>query len=139
MRSLKLGVVGCLMLLGLWAAGPVNVAVAADGDQYLGAWKGTWEGGGSGGFDLTFARGADGKITGSVAVTTDMGNYNATLSALSFKDGKFSGAYDYPPDVQGEITMAGNFDAKTGTGTWSLGPKGKPAESMAAGTWKVAK
>jgi hypothetical protein len=117
----------------------VGVGFAADGDRLLGAWQGSWAGGGSGDFNLNFAQTADGKLTGAVAVTTDMGNYNATFSTITFKDGKFAAAYDYPPDVQGEITMTGSFEAKTGNGTWSLGAKGQPNQSMAAGTWQVAR
>jgi hypothetical protein len=131
MRNYKFG----LMLMFALVA----VGFAAEGNPLSGAWKGTWAGGGGGDFDMNFAPAADGKLTGTVAVTTDMGNYNATFSSATFKDGKFAAAYDYPPDVQGEITLTGSFGPKTGTGTWSLGAKGQPSQSMAAGAWKVAR
>ena len=125
-----------LLLAFAWVA----VAFAAQSNPLAGAWKGNWSGGGGGGgFDMTFAASADGRLTGTVAVTTDMGNYNATFSAASFKDGRLTAAYDYPPDVQGEVTLAGSFDANSGSGTWSLGAKGQPSQAMAAGTWKVAR
>ena len=128
------------MLIGLWAAAQVGVAFAADGDQYLGTWKGTWEGAGAGGrFDLTFARGSNGKIAASVSVGTDMGDYTAKFSAVTMAADKLAGAYDYPPDAQGEVTIAGSFDAKNATGTWSLGVKGQPGGQAIAGTWKVSK
>jgi hypothetical protein len=125
---------GLLMMFALLAVG-----IAADTNPLAGIWKGTWAGGGSGDFDLNFAQAAGGKLTGTVAVTTDMGNYNATFTSITFKDGKFAAAYDYPPDPQSEITMMGNFDANSGNGTWSLGAKGQPSQSMAGGTWKVAR
>jgi hypothetical protein len=131
MRNYKYGLLVAVALAA--------VAMAAEHSPLAGAWQGTWAGGGSGDFDLNFAQAADGKLTGTVAVTTDMGNYNATFSSITFQDGKFAAAYDYPPDVQGEITMTGSFDAKTGSGSWSLGPKGQASQSMAAGTWKVAR
>jgi hypothetical protein len=140
MRIRKFGVVALVALASTWASAPIDVAAAADGDQYVGTWKGSWEGGGgSGRFDMTFARGSDGELTATVAVGTDMGDYNAKFSKLTFVSEKFTGAYDYPPDVQGEVIIAGSFDPKNATGTWSLGAKGQPGQSMAAGTWKVSK
>jgi hypothetical protein len=140
MRTQKFTVAVLVALASVWAALHFNVAAAADEDQYVGTWKGSWEGGGgSGRFDMTFARGSDGQLTASVAVGTDMGDYNAKFSKAAFAKEKFTGAYDYPPDVQGEVIIAGSFDPKNATGTWSLGAKGQPGQSMAAGTWKVSK
>jgi hypothetical protein len=140
MRIPTLAAAATLLVASIWAGVHVDVAAAADGDQYVGTWKGSWEGGGgSGRFDMTFARGSDGQLTASVSVGTDMGDYNATFSKLAFVSEKFTGAYDYPPDVQGEVIIAGSFDPKNATGTWSLGAKGQGAQSMAAGTWKVSR
>jgi hypothetical protein len=140
MRIQKFGVAAVLTLASIWAGVQINIAVAADGDQYVGTWKGGWEGGGgSGRFDLTFVRGSDGKLAAMVSVGTDMGDYNAKFSTVAFAGDKLTGAYDYPPDVQGEVTIIGSFDPKTATGTWSLGGKGQPGQAMAAGTWKISK
>jgi hypothetical protein len=140
MRIQKHFVAAMIMLAAIGAALQFTAAAAADEDQYVGTWKGSWEGGGgSGRFDMTLARGSDGRLTASVAVGTDMGDYNATFSKVAFVSEKLSGAYDYPPDVQGEVIILGSFDAKNATGTWSLGAKGQPGQSMAAGTWKVSK
>lgn len=140
MRTRKFAVVAFFVLTSVWAALQFGVASAADGDQYVGTWKGTWEGAGAGGrFDLTFARGSDGKLAASVSVGTDMGDYNAKFSTVSLTAAKLAGAYDYPPDPQGEVTITGSFDAKNATGTWSLGAKGQPGGQAIAGTWKVSK
>jgi hypothetical protein len=140
MRIQKFGIAALALLASTWAAVHFDVAAAADGDQYVGTWKGSWEGGGgSGRFDMTFARGSNGELTAAVAVGTDMGDYNAKFSKLAFVSDKFTGAYDYPPDLQGEVIIAGSFDPKNATGTWSLGAKGQPGGAMAAGTWKVSK
>jgi hypothetical protein len=139
MRLQKVAVV-VLMLAGMWAALQFGVATAAEGDQYVGTWKGTWEGAGAGGrFDLTFARGGDGKLAASVSVGTDMGDYNAKFSKMALTGDKLAGAYDYPPDPQGEVIVTGSFDPKNATGTWSLGAKGQPGGQAIAGTWKVSK
>jgi hypothetical protein len=132
--------VAAVLFASICAGVLFGVAAAADGDQYVGTWKGSWEGGGgSGRFDMTFARGSDGQLSASVSVGTDMGDYNAKFSKLAFVSEKFTGAYDYPPDVQGEVIIVGSFDPKNATGTWSLGAKGQGGQSMAAGTWKVSK
>ncbi len=137
---LKKVAIFALMLAGAWAALQFGVATAADGDQYVGAWKGTWEGAGAGGrFDLTLARGSDGKLAASVSVGTDMGDYTANFSKVSLTGDKLAGAYDYPPDPQGEVVITGSFDPKNATGTWSLGAKGQPGGQAIAGTWKVSK
>jgi hypothetical protein len=140
MRAQTIAVVGAVMLAIIWAAGQLGVAWAADSDQYIGTWKGTWEGAGAGGrFDLTFAKGSDGKLAASVSVGTDMGDYNAKFSTVTVTGDKLTGAYDYPPDPQGEVTITGSFEPKDAIGTWSLGAKGKPGGQAVAGTWKVTK
>jgi hypothetical protein len=139
MRLKKVAVVG-LMFACMWAALPFGLAAAVEGDQYVGTWKGTWEGAGAGGrFDLTIARGSDGKLAASVSVGTDMGDYNAKFSKTTLIGEKLAGAYDYPPDPQGEVIITGSFDPKNATGTWSLGAKGQPGGQAIAGTWKVSK
>ena len=140
MRPQKIAALAVVMLGLICAAGQIGVASAADGDQYVGIWKGTWEGAGAGGrFDLTFTRGSDGKLAASVSVGSDMGDYNAKFSALTVTGDKLAGAYEYPPDPQGEVTITGSFEAKDAIGTWSLGAKGKPGGQAIAGTWKVKK
>lgn len=136
----KITVAAFALLAIICAAGQLGVAAAADGDQYIGTWKGRWEGAGAGGrFDLTFAKGSDGKLAASVSVGTDMGDYNAKFSTVTVTGEKLAGAYDYPPDPQGEVIITGSFDSKTATGTWSLGAKGQPGGQAIAGTWKVTK
>jgi len=140
MRAQKIPVVAVAMMAIIWAAGQLGVASAADSDQYLGTWKGTWEGAGAGGrFDLTFAKGSDGKLIASVSVGSDMGDYNAKFSTVTVTGDKLAGLYDYPPDPQGEVTIAGSFEPTNAIGTWSLGAKGKPGGQAIAGTWKVKK
>src|ERR1700728_1170197 len=140
MSTRKLAAVALLLLATVCAALQFDIATAADGDQYVGTGKGTWEGAGAGGrFDLTFTKGTDGKLAASVSVGTDMGDYSAKFSTMTFTGDKLAGAYDYPPDPQGEVTITGSFDPKSAIGTWSLGAKGKPGGQAIAGTWKVTK
>jgi hypothetical protein len=140
MLTRKLAVVALCLIASVCAALQFGIASAADADQYIGTWKGTWEGAGAGGrFDLTFVRGSDGKLAGNVSVGTDMGDYNAKFSTVSLAADKLAGAYDYPPDPQAEVTITGSFDPKNATGTWSLAAKGQPGGQAIAGTWKVSR
>jgi hypothetical protein len=140
MRMQKFALLTLMLLASVYSLARFDTAAAADGDQYVGTWKGSWEGGGATGrFDLTFLRGSDGKLAASVSVGTDMGDYNAKFSTLGFALDKLTGAYDYPPDPQGEVIIVGSFDPKNATGTWSLGAKGQSGGQSFAGTWKVSK
>src|SRR5262245_8041118 len=132
--------VALMAALGAGALGvQTQAAKPADGEQFAGNWLGTWEGGGTGKFDIKIERGADGAMTGGVSVGTDMGDYQAKFSALSFEGGKMTARYDFPLDAQGEISLTGTFDASKATGKWSLGAKGQPEQAMAEGTWTVEK
>ncbi len=140
---IKLNTAVLLLLAGI-CFGVAAPAGAADADQYLGVWSGTWAGadGSSGHFQLSLERGGDGKLTGSIAVSQDGGggsDYSAKLKNAAFVADKFTAAYE-PPDGQSEIHMKGTFGSKGGDGEWSLGAKDQPSNpAVATGTWKIAK
>jgi hypothetical protein len=133
-----------LLLASITLSAAVTPVLASDGDQYLGSWAGTWTGqdGSSGHFTLTLQRGGDGKLGGSIAVTSDGGagsDYTSPLKNAAFAGDKFTAAYE-PPDGQSEITLKGTFAAKSGDGDWSLGAKAQPtAAPFAGGNWKIVK
>jgi hypothetical protein len=113
-------------------------ALAAD-DDYVGTWPGTWQDGQGGGgkFDLTFEKGADGKLAGSVAVDGDpQGPYAAKMTAVAFEGAKLTAKYPYPNIPGSEITLTGDFSGAAANGAWNLGAEG---QSVATGGWKVAK
>ena len=106
--------------------------------EYAGAWAGTWDGSGSGEFELTLEKGKDGAPVGKVAVTTDQGNYAADLKAVSFAGKNMNATYDFPLDPSAEVAMAATFDGGKAKGTWSLRPKGGGTE-VAGGTFALTK
>jgi hypothetical protein len=126
--------VAALALPGFWA---VAQEPAASGG-FAGTWTGSWEGGGTGKFEVTLERGADGKMTGGVAVGTDQGDYTAKFKELLFDGPDMKAKYDFPLDPQAEVALAGKFGDASAEGTWSLQPQGQE-QSFAGGTWKVAK
>jgi hypothetical protein len=121
--------------------GAVSVAAqgggAAGSDQFLGTWSGTWDGAGTGGFEITLNKGANGALSGKVSVTGEP-TYDATLRTVSFEGSKLSARYDFPPDPAGEVVLAATFDGAKATGTWSLREKASGSE-IATGGWNVTK
>jgi hypothetical protein len=87
-------------------------------DSYVGQWTGTYEGSGTGSFELLLRKDSD-KVGGKVSVTTDGGNYEAELRTVSVKD---------------KTTI----DGASAKGTWSLKPKAGGAE-VASGTFSLTK
>lgn len=116
---------------------PAGAMQASTGDEYAGKWAGTWDGSGSGEFELTLEKGKD-ALAGKVAVTTEQGNYAADLKGLAFSGTSMSATYDFPLDPSAEVTIAATFDGGKAKGTWSLRPKGQTTE-LAGGSWTVTK
>ncbi len=131
-----------LLLAGFFLAAQAIPAAAADGDQYLGKWTGTYQGDNtSGHFELTLERGSAGLITGTIAVSADGGgaaDYSATLKTVSFAGDTFTAAYDAPGDDQTQINLKGRFNPLGGDGDWSVSAKVEGAgPPVATGTWKI--
>jgi hypothetical protein len=106
-------------------------------DRFLGTWTGTWDGAGTGGFEITLEKGQSGALAGKVSITGEP-TYDATLKTVSFDGNKLSARYDFPPDPGGEVVLAGSFDEAKATGTWSLREKTNGTE-LAMGGWNVTK
>ena len=124
-----------VLILGAVCAGNGQRS-GAPPDELLGLWTGSWEGGGSGGFELTLAKGKDGAPGGGVSVTGEP-TYKATLKTVSFDDKKMTATYDFPPDERLEVILTATFDGDTAKGTWSAREKG--GSELASGTWTVKK
>ena len=126
--------VRCILvfLIGITGAVHGTARQSSGGGEYAGSWSGTWDGAGEGKFDITLA-GSRGAMTGTVAVTTDNGNYDAALRAIVFTGKKMTAKYDFPLDPSAEIIMTATFDGRTGKGTWSLHPKGQNDELASGG------
>jgi hypothetical protein len=129
---------GLLIACCLWLGVQGHAAEPVPGEQYIGKWSGTWEGSGSGRFELILERGSDGQVTGGVDVGSDPGDYTAKFKALSFEGNTMTARYDYPLDEQADIALTATFETGKAGGTWSLVPKGQDMV-MANGTWNVAK
>jgi hypothetical protein len=126
---------GLLLLLvcSIASAASVDARQAAGADQYAGMWSGTYDGGGTGQFEMTLVKAQDGAMTGKVDVTTEGGNYSADLKSVAFEGAKMTAKYDFPLDPSAEVIMTATFEGSTAKGTWSLRPKGQPDELASGG------
>jgi hypothetical protein len=124
-------------LISLCSAAQRGGEGAKEGEQFLATWIGTWDGAGTGTFELTLEKGSDAALGGRVSVTGEP-TYKATLKTVSFEGKKMTARYDFPPDDRAEVVLVGTFDGDKATGTWSLHEKGGSSEA-ASGTWTVTR
>ena len=126
---------GLLLLLvcAIASAVSMNARQAANAGQYAGMWSGTYDGAGTGQFEMTLVKAQDGAMTGKVDVTTEGGNYSADLKSVAFEGPKMTAKYDFPLDPSAEVIMTATFEGSAAKGTWSLRPKGQPDELASGG------
>jgi hypothetical protein len=136
MRARCIEWLAVVLVATAWAAHGIAQDASA-GEKYVGVWSGTWEGAGSGGFELTLEKAKDGTLMGRVSVTGEP-TYKATLSALSFDGPKMTARYDFPPEPAAEVLLTATFESDGAKGTWSLRETGSTTD-VANGTWSVVK
>jgi hypothetical protein len=110
---------------------------AAAGEQFLGTWMGTWDGAGTGGFELTLEKNKDGALGGRVSVTGEPA-YKAILKTVAFDGKKMNAKYDFTPDERAEVVLDLTFDEQSAKGTWLLREKGGTGQ-VADGTIAVSR
>ena len=113
-------------------------ATPASVEPFLGTWTGTWDRVGlSAGFELTLEKGNDGSTVAKVLVAGDP-TYQARLAQVAFDGAKMSGNYDFPPQPETEVVLAGSFDGSVVTGTWLLREKATNFE-LVSGSWRATR
>jgi len=134
------GMVTMLVFALSWmgSAAHIGARQASSGEQYAGMWTGTYDGAGTGQFEMTLDKGQGGTMTGKVSVKTEGGDYSADLKTVTFDGAKMSARYDFPLDPSAEIVMTATFDGTTGKGTWSMRPKGQ-SDELASGSLAFTK
>ena len=122
-----------LFVAAILTATPIAARQAAGAEQYAGMWSGTYDGAGTGKFEMTLDKAQDGAMTGKVDVTTEGGNYSADLKSVVFEGPKMTAKYNFPLDPSAEVIMTATFEGSAAKGTWSLRPKGQPDELASGG------
>jgi opacity protein-like surface antigen len=133
MRIRRMAAVLMLAVSWMASAAPADARQASSGEQYAGMWTGTYDGSGTGQFEMTLDKGQDGTMTGKVNVTTEGGNYAADLKSVTFEGAKMTARYDFPLDPSAEVVMTTTFEGTSGKGTWSLRAKGQTDEIASGG------
>jgi hypothetical protein len=110
---------------------------AQEPDSFVGTWTGSWDGAGTGGFELTLEKGKEGALTGRVSVTGEP-TYKATLRTVSIDGAKMTATYDFPPDESLEVLLVATFEGNKAKGTWTARGKNGGSE-LVSGTWTVTK
>ena len=110
---------------------------SSSGEEFLGTWIGTWDGAGTGGFELTLEKTKDGALGGRVSVTGEPA-YKSVLKSVEFAGKKMNAKYDFTPDERGEVVLDLTFDEKSAKGTWLLSEKGSN-NKVATGAVAVSK
>lgn len=124
------------LLLSITIAG-VHAQKGSVPDELAGTWTGTWDGAGSGGFELVLEKGKEGPAAGRVTVTGEPA-YEATFGGLKFDGKKMSATYDFPPETSMEIALDAVFDGGACKGTWVARVKAN-GEQFATGTIDLKK
>jgi len=107
-------------------------------NSVVGTWIGSWEGGNTGKFEMTIAKGPDGKLSGSLTASpTDGDGYTVKLKSVDVSGGKLTVKVE---DTEGEveITIEGVPDATAMKGSFSVRSKAQ-GEQVDAGTWQAKK
>ena len=132
MRIRRMAAVLMLAVSWMASAAPADARQASSGEQYAGMWTGTYDGSGTGQFEMTLDKGQDGTMTGKVSVSTE-GGYAADLKSVAFEGAKMTARYDFPLDPSAEVVMTATFEGTSGKGTWSLRAKGQTDEIASGG------
>ena len=126
-----------VVVLGAVCAAVQTGDKPSSGEGFLGTWTGTWDGAGTGGFELTLEKTKDGALGGRVSVTGEPA-YQAVLKTVAFDGKKMNAKYDFTPDERGEVVLDLTFDEKSAKGTWLLSEKSSKSK-VATGTVAVSK
>jgi len=133
MRIRRMSAVLVLAVSCMASAARTDARQASSGEQYAGMWTGTYDGSGTGQFEMTLDKGQDGTMAGKISVTTEGGNYAADLKSVTFEGAKMTARYDFPLDPSAEVVMTATFEGTSGKGTWSLRAKGQTDEIASGG------
>lgn len=110
-----------LILVCAWIATPALAAPqSADAEARLvGTWAGTYEGGASGKYTMSFAREGSGPITGTLDLTPDYdAPYTVTFKSIVVAGDSVRLAYDAPEAAGVEVQLEGALDGTSFKGSW---------------------
>jgi hypothetical protein len=138
-KPLQISLCSILLITGMTFPGALRATARPDGgDVFVGTWQGTWTGGSSGKFEMTFSKGAGGKLSGSISPKPDQGDgYTVEFKSVEVVSGKLT-AKNEDPNGDVEITITGSAEGKAAKGTYSVKQKADGTE-VDTGSWTATK
>lgn len=129
-----------LMIIPLFAFWILAAAEKQDtsDNKLVGKWEGTWTGGSTGKFVMTFSKNADGKLSATLIATPDQGEPN-TMETKSVEQTaeklkiKFEGE-----GAEIQVFLEATFEGHTLKGSYSVRNKAQ-GDEVESGTWSAAK
>jgi hypothetical protein len=138
-KQAQIFLLAILLVAGLLSfAGSATLARPDDSDAFIGTWEGSWSGGSSGNVGMTFAKGAGGKLSGTISPKPEQGDgYTVPFKCIEVSGGKLTVKFE-DPGGEVEITLVGTVEGKSAKGTYSVKPKGQD-DAVDSGTWTVTR
>lgn len=138
-KRLQISLLAILLIAGVALLTTQEAVARPDAsDAFVGSWEGTWTGGSSGKFGMTIAKGAGGKLSGSISPTPDQGEgYTVAFKSVEVVSGKLTVKFE-DPGGEADITLTGSVDGKSAKGTYSVRQKGDGSE-VDSGSWTLTK
>jgi hypothetical protein len=105
------------------SVGCVAYAQSKSDSNPAGTWSGTWTGGSTGKFEMTIAKGADGKLSATMTANSDQGETSNWQSKLVEADGdKLTIKFD-DSDGESEGTLHAVIEGSSMKGDYSVSAK----------------
>jgi hypothetical protein len=115
-----------------------KVVKAEKAEAFVGTWSGSWTGGSDGTLELTIAKGADGKLGGSITASpASSDTFTASFKTAAVEGGKLTATFD-SPDGGAEATLIGELEAGVAKGAYTLKEKAQ-GSVVETGTWSAKK
>jgi len=107
-------------------------------NKLVGKWVGTWTGESTGKFEMTFAKNADEKLSGTFTAIPDLGDPNTMIAksvecTADLLKLKFEG-----PEAEIEVLLEGEFEGQSLKGRYSVLNKAQ-GDEVESGTWSAAR
>lgn len=115
-------------------------ATAGNDDQtaFIGAWEGSWSGDSSGKFQMTIAKSAAGKLSGSISAKPEDGDqYAAEFKTIDVSSGKLTAKFE-DPNGNVEVTITGSAEGKSLKGTYTARQKSDGTQ-LDTGSWTATR
>jgi len=136
---LKVSLLAGILIVGFGGVkGQRATASIDDLTAFIGAWEGSWSGDSSGKFQMTIAKSAAGKLSGSISAKPDDGDqYTAEFKTIDVNSGKLTAKFE-DPNGDVEVTITGSFEGKSLKGTYTVRQKSDGTQ-LDTGSWTATR